>query len=285
MNTFVKNIIDSIFFFMYFVVKENFINYLKNIKNQKLFKNKIVHVLANGPSLKQSLEKMKESWEVLKEDEFCGVNYIANEPLFMRMKPKFYALSDPQFFTNTHIKSKDGKALVDRLNEVVDWEMYMLIPYAYKKYTSLFTNKNIKIVLIHSRRYIGFEKMRFWYYRHGFGNGEFGTVVQHAIYAMVTIGFKQIKLYGVDHNYFNGLTVQDDNKLYYRYQHSFDTEEPKLTPIIFGSETNITVSKFLTDFGYLFSGHEILNRYAISEGCEIINCTPGSFIDAYKRGS
>lgn len=44
-----------------------------------------------------------------------------------------------------------------------------------------------------------------------------------------------------------------------------------------------TVSEYLENKLKLFRGHEIMARYARSIGADIVNCTPVSMVDAYRR--
>lgn len=282
MREFLINIIDTIFYFLYFLTKEDFTDYISKLCKEEPGESQTVHVLANGPSLNESISRIEAEWDKYAGDEFCGVNYIADLESYERLKPKYYALSDPKFFCEGLPDKERVENMYMNMNERTTWKMYLFIPYLYYKTFKAITNSNIVVVPLHTRQYIGFESLRFWYYRRGLGNGEFGTVVQNAEYALITKGYKHINLYGVEHNYFNGLVVTDNNEFCYRYLHIGETEA-KLTPVSFGAHYGIRVHHFMKGFGYLFEGHDILNRYAQSVGCEILNCTKGSFIDSYKR--
>jgi len=63
--------------------------------------------------------------------------------------------------------------------------------------------------------------MRRWMFRKGLANGEYGTVVQNAIYIATHLGYKRVHLYGVDHNFFDGLYMDDDNVLCSRVTHFY----------------------------------------------------------------
>lgn len=276
------NSIDTLFYVLYFLFKENFRNYMGQCKKET-DTQKTVHVLANGPSLKFFLHKLENDFERYAKDDFCGMNYIADIDLYAKIRPKYYALSDPQFFKEGLPNSEKAQILFERMNKETTWTMYLFVPYIYYKGFKSITNKHIVVVPLHSRRYIGFESLRFWFYEKGLGNGEFGTVLQNAIYALINLDVKHICLHGADHNYFNGLEVTENNCLCYRYQHFYDNGNEQVQPVSFGGSTCLSVHEYLSDLAYLFKGHEILNKYAQKRGCKIKNCTPHSFIDSYSK--
>lgn len=280
--TFIR-FIDTIFYLMYLIIKEDLRNYIKKICIDEKDKSKRVHILANGPSLNLFLNKLETNFKEYGNDDFCGINYFSNTDWYTILRPKYYALSDPQFFTEKHHDYKKAEDMLARMNNITEWKMYLFIPYVYLKSMKRISNKNIIIVPLHSREYIGLESLRFYFYKKGLGNGEFGTVIQNAIYALITLHIKEIYLHGADHNYFNGLIVTDNNQLYYQYQHFYDKTKIEMKPVSFGNKYNISLCNYLQHITQIFKGHKILNMYAEEQNCEIINCTPGSFIDAYKR--
>ena len=98
MREFLINIIDTIFYFLYFLTKEDFTDYISKLCKEEPEESQTVHVLANGPSLNESISRIEAEWDKYAGDEFCGVNYIADLESYERLKPKYYALSDPKFF-------------------------------------------------------------------------------------------------------------------------------------------------------------------------------------------
>lgn len=283
MRKLIHDFIDTIFYIAYLGIHEDYKNYIKRWNTVKIASSKSVHILANGPSLNGFIDELDTNWNRYKTDDFCVVNYIANQKIYEKVKPKYYVLSDPQFFLDSHPDSYKAKKMFDNINERTSWNMNLYVPYFYyKKFLSV-RNEHIKVIPLHTRQYVGLEKLRFWFYEKGLGNGEFGTVVQNAIYTMINLRYKTIYLYGVDHNFFDGLCLDNHNRLCTQISHFYDKDkELRKKPVSIGLSVDLKTYEFLEYYACLFRGHHILNQYALSQGCSVINCTKGSLIDAYK---
>lgn len=248
-------------------------------------------VLATGPSLSGFLQDYDVDCSKYSDSDFFVVNDFVHDPHFKVIKPAYYVVTDPMFFMDTIFKQR-GMGVMRAIAEKVDWPMIFITQHWYKDsdYLAILnTNKNIRIRLLHSERYTGAERWRFWTYNKGWGNGEFGTVVLNAVYSALVIGYKKINMHGIDHNFFDNLYMGEDNRLCYKETHYFGSDQ-KLKPLYkwwAGVTTEglptFTMREFLEDKLNIFSGHELMARYARSLGAEIVNRTPGSMVDAYRR--
>lgn len=283
----VKQTLSSVLLFLRLLFKEGLGNPFKPyIKKQ----NKVAVILANGPSLRIFLDNLQESTKLYDKPDYFVVNDFVNDSSFLKLKPRHYVLSDPLFFWDTIYKER-GHKVMNGLAEKVDWQMFLYIPCIYLKSDYLIPvrqNKNITIIGFHSIHYAGLECLRHYYYKKGWGNGEFGSVVLNAIYAALILGYKDIQLYGVDHTFFKDLFVDQNNVFCHKEEH-FYSKEVELKPFLchyFKGETrNYTVSYFLKEKASIFEGHEVMNNFARSVGARILNCTETSMIDAYERKS
>jgi hypothetical protein len=278
---FFKLLTEFMDYFFRMLLYEDFTNYIENGRKLRKCVSQEVVLLANGPSLNYELERIGNEEECFLNKDYCVVNYIAEADIYEKIKPKYYVITDGQFFIESHKNYHRAQMMFKKMAEVTDWNMNIYIQYRYKKkfnYTIFGGNPHIKIILLHSTPYHGFELFRFYYYRKGLGNGEFGTVILNAEYIMLYLGYKKLHLYGVDHNFFDGLCVNDDNVLCVRDSHFYDTGEPTVTPTNFDS-----VSHFLFWHADIFNGHKIMNDYAAYLDAEILNHTANSMIDAYQR--
>ena len=83
------------------------------------------------------------------------------------------------------------------------------------------------------------------------------------------------------------LTVGDDNLVYLNNPHSYDKDivRPKPFKEIQHAE-EFPMWHVLECYMYMFKSYSIISDYINDHGIsvEIINKTPGSFIDAFKRG-
>ena len=166
--------------------------------------------------------------------------------------------------------------------------MILFIPSLQKESTYLDPvrrNPNIKIVTFHYTPYGGLESLRHYFYKRGLGNGEFMTVALNAIYIALILGYKMLYVYGIDHTFFDNITVNKESVLCFKDKHFYE-EETVLRPMICQSGKDnkpYTMAQFIGEKALIFKGHLIMEKFAKAMGATIINCTPNSLVDAYKR--
>lgn len=283
----ISNSLYTLSFFFHTIKKEGLYNPFHQMQGNK---NNPIYILANGPSLKIFLNEYDITPENYRHTDFCVVNDFCNDPHFESIRPRFYVISDPLFFIETIYSSRGQKAMKS-IAQKVTWEMNLFVPHVYLNsnfLSSIKGNTNIKISPFHSFQFHGGEKMRFYLYRKNWGNGQFGTVALNALYISLQCNYKEIYLYGIDHNFFDNITVSDENILCKKESH-FYGEDINYTPIInhYGGKNvpanPFSVAEFLYEKASIFEGHRIMDKYAQSIGAKVINCTPNSWVDAYKR--
>lgn len=261
-----------------------------HFKRLRVNDNRKLHLLANGPSLSQFLDNMDCNPLIDNQCDYIAVNDFINDNRCLKIRPKYYVLSDPLFLYDTIYKER-GLRVMNNLADRVDWDMTLFVRFNAKDsefLPILLRNSHIKIEYYHSYHFpifCNFHRARNFLYKKGIGNGEYSTVALNALYIGITIGYKQIFLQGVDHTFFNGLLVNDENIPCYVYKHSFDKSE-EVKPMIFHydkSRKYKDMPYFLYEMFCVFRGHWIMAEYANYMGAKVLNCTEGSLIDAYPR--
>lgn len=284
--TFCKETVRFFYFLLLMLFRENFKNYIKKAGRNSLKNTDRITILGNGPSLGKVLENWQQNKDFTENDVFA-VNYFCTNENFEKIRPGYYVLSDPSFFDKENPLFEKGEKVYEVLNEKVSWKMNLYVQfYALKMidWKKAVTNPNIKIVPFHSLMYQGYEKMRFRFYKKGLGSGNFGTVVLNAIFIALNLGYKEIFVYGIDHNFFDGLVVTKENVLCHIDSHFY--EDSKLKPMMNHFDHKMkpfTMETFLEDKYSVFKGHRIFNEYANYLGAKIYNCTENSLVDAYER--
>lgn len=278
-----RHTFDTALYFAVMAVKEDFRNYVARAGRGSAMGEKVA-ILGNGPSLAKELPAL-----VAKRDEydFMAVNFFAEDEQFEELKPAYYILSDPMFFRATAMQQRVD-ALYRLLAERVSWPMTLYVQYYNPEkfdYRAALPNDNIRIVPFHTTLYEGFGSVRHWLFKRGLGSANYGTVVQVGEYVALLLGYRRLELYGVDHTLFDGLVVDEQNRLCRRDSHYYDTAPVEPKPIMKKVPAEpYTVAEYLAETAQLFRGHEILRDYAASLGAKIVNCTKCSLIDSYKRG-
>lgn len=246
--------------------------YIEELKGEE------VYVLANGPSLKKDLDSLLEKKKFIDSYKFV-LNYFSTSNYYKELKPSFYCLADKGFFMNN---APEGHVnTINAINMNTSWSMKLYVPNNY--YASaqrLIHNPCITIIPISTIQFEGFEKNRYKYYKQGKAVPSFVNVTLMIEYILLNLGCKNIRLYGVDHTFFEGMTVNDNNIPCFVDKH-FDCEE--LRPLYKLGGGYHTTSSWLMDKYLTFREHEILRGYADYLGAQIINCTKSSLIDAYVR--
>ena len=185
-----------------------------------------LHILANGPSLGKFLDNIDSDPLVDEHCDYVAVNDFITDERCLKIKPRYYVLSDPMFLYKTTLYTERGMRVMNALSDNVDLDMTLFVRFNTKDsdfLPILIKNKHIQIEHYHSYQfplYFNTPGVRRWLYKHGMGNGEYSTVALNALYAGITMGYKQIYLQGVDHTFFDGLIVNDDNIPCNIYKHS-----------------------------------------------------------------
>lgn len=242
-------------------------------------------ILANGPSLKREISRISTDKE-FEEVDFFVINFFAFEPLFTQIKPRHYCFADPMFFGSSH-NEESVRKLFAILETAVNWDMTLYISaYSYHEFLSFSGLKNSKITIraVNTIVYSGFESLRHFFYRKSLAAPKIQNVSVFAIFVGLNLGYNKLRLYGVDHTFFDSIKVNDQNQLCNKTAHFYDNGEALLQPIL-RIDTGLPwkVSEYLKAMYYTFKGHDELASYSVYLGVEVTNFTQESLIDAYKR--
>lgn len=229
-------------------------------------------ILANGPSLVMDLEQINFS-----EGEFSVVNDFYKSPWYEKIKPSYHVLADPLYFT----KDEDIQPFVD----AVKWNMKLFVPYsAWKRMDILrhVPSQYIEVVPYHINTYYGFDCFRDWTYRHGLSMPIPQNVLVPSIFNAINMGYKEIRLYGVDHSWTESIRMNDKNQVCLTDSHFYDNEQAKLLPWK-KCGVQYKMHEILRDLAQMFDSYHQIRKYADSLHCHIVNMTKNSYIDAFDR--
>lgn len=220
------------------------------------------------------------------ENVFPMLNFSVFDSLFFKLKPKHYCLADPMYFKSSW-RDKEVFRFFNILDEKVDWNMNIYVPAnnleRFVKFSNL-NNKFVSVIGVNTIGYSGFEKFRHYYYKKGYSCPPPQTVTNLGIFVGIQCGYKNIDLFGVDHTFLSDLVINEDNKLCQKYYHSYDKGEPEYKVIV-RTDTNEVwkIGEYIVACGKMFLSHDLLEKYARSVNCRILNYTKCSMIDSYER--
>lgn len=246
-------------------------------------------ILANGPSLKESLRQNPAAIDKSKYDLFC-VNYFANTDFYEKLQPNYCVLIAPEYWVDefediTTIIEKRTQ-LFNNIEEKTHWEMTILIPWEAKKsktWRTLFQDKpNIKVHYFNRTPVEGCQSVNHFLFKRHLGMPRPHNVLLPSIWLTINMLYQNIYLIGADHSWLPEISVTSNNEVLINQKHFYDntTSVPKPMRKATGKRKLYEV---LEKFMLAFKGYFILKGYAKTKGVKIWNSTPNSFIDAFER--
>ncbi|HOZ29415.1 MAG TPA: hypothetical protein PLL66_00690 [Bacteroidales bacterium] len=258
--------------------------YSKAFLQQKSDTDSII-ILGNGPSLKSTLETKKE---ILREHELMCLNHFALSEYYEELKPKYYvAIAHDLFLDDVmpHFIEASNK-LFNAIADKTTWEMKYFTTFEAKKHLRwqkiLERNNKIEIVYLNLTPIEGFDSFLYRKFDTAKGMPRPHNVMIPAIFTALHLGCKYIYLVGSDHNWLNELHVDENNRALFYNEHFYDKEK-QAKQFDFSGKYYMKLHEILGTMSCAFESYHILQRYANYKNKEIINCTPISYIDAFKR--
>lgn len=237
-------------------------------------------ILANGPSLNDTVARHAD---FLADKTLLVVNFCATSPMFEQLKPQLYLIADPLFW----IVDEKRERLFGALVEKTTWPMHLFIPSRArvdKKWQQMIAaNPNIRPVIYNTTPVEGFPSFARAVYRRGLGMPRPHNVLIPSIAEALRMPFKKIYLAGADHSWLPEISVTDDNQVLMHQKHFYDQATSKAETV---KQENLNTARLHTILYHMhvaFRSYFILLDYARHRSREIINITPGSFIDAFPR--
>ncbi|MDE7427580.1 MAG: hypothetical protein K2M79_07260 [Muribaculaceae bacterium] len=235
-------------------------------------------IMGNGPSLRRFIVN---NAEMLASIPSMAVNFAANAPEFISLRPEYYLMADPHFFTGAD--DPNVKRLYERLVEI-DWPLTVFVPVKYYSVTRERLRANT-LITVNSFNFVGIEGwdwLKDMAYRSGTGMPRPRNVLIPSIMTAVRMGFKEIILVGADHSWTQTLSVDEANRVVSVQPHFYkdnNAEKERVSSVY----SNIKLHELLLSFHIAFKSYWEVRRYADKIGIQIKNATPGSFIDAFER--
>lgn len=237
-------------------------------------------ILANGPSLKRTVE---ESADFVRGKTLLAVNFCVTSPMFEQLRPELYLIADPLFW----IVPEKREQLFRTMAEKTTWDMNFLVPARALKNKEwqplLADNPHIRLYIYNTTPIEGFQGFCNWIFSKGWGVPRPHNVLIPSIAMGIRLPFKKIYLAGADHSWLPEITVTDDNVVLMNQKHFYDQNKSQAATV---TQENLHSARLYTILYHMyvaFKSYFVLEDYARSRGKEVINVTPGSYIDAFKR--
>jgi hypothetical protein len=268
---------------------ENFLDTLVSILRIVLFSEKKVNecnILANGPSLNESVNKHKDY--IIGKTNFA-VNFFAASSLYSQIRPTYYVIVAPEFWMETAPTQKwedMRQNLFNILAEQTSWEMNLFIPSQASKSKPikklLGNHKFIRLFYFNVTPVEGFRSFRNMLFKYKLGMPRPYNVLIPSIYLALTMEFKKIYLFGADHSWHEEIKIDDTNNVTVNHQHFYDKGELRL-PMYKLDGKEYHIHDIFNKLHLAFKGYFILKEYADKLGAKIYNASLRSYIDAFEK--
>lgn len=236
-------------------------------------------IMGNGPSLNDTI---RDHSQLLSSRSTLAVNFAACAPVFISLRPKYYVLADPFFFSDA--ETDNLKRLRSCLSNDVDWDMTLFVPCNRCKHANKITagNQHIKIATFNPIGVEGFEWLENIAFTNGWGMPRPRNVLIPSIMIGINLGYQNIHIVGADHSWMQTLSVNDQNQVVSIQPHFYKDGEQEKTRI--NTEYHqYPLHQIIHSFYVAFRAYHSIRRYADKKGIHIFNSTPTSFIDAFPR--
>lgn len=237
-------------------------------------------ILANGPSLNRTVQN---SMSFVRQKTLLAVNFCVSSPMFEELRPELYLIADPLFW----IVPEKRVQLFQALAEKTTWPMTLFVPARARKNKQwqqmLAGNSNIQLCIYNTTPIEGFQPFCNWVFRKGWGVPRPHNVLIPSIAIGLRLPFRKIYLAGADHSWLPEITVTDENVVLMHQKHFYDQNKSQAATV---KQENLNSARLYTILYHMyvaFKSYFVLEAYARKLGKEVINVTPGSYIDAFKR--
>ncbi|MEE1207098.1 MAG: hypothetical protein UHP27_02880 [Muribaculaceae bacterium] len=235
-------------------------------------------ILANGPSLRNTLDEDRRK---LAQTDLLAVNFAANTPVFSELKPEYYVLVDPAFFADN---PPENIARLMANIASADWLMTLIVPRERVEWmrTRMAANSKISVRGINVTGIEGFPALEHWVFRQRLAMPRPRNVLIPSIMAAIWLGYRRIYLVGADHSWMQSIWVDDDNNVVSVQPH-FYADDEKERQRVTSEYRGYHLHDIVHSFYVAFRSYHSIASFARAEGVEIVNSTPGSYIDAFPR--
>lgn len=251
--------------------------------------NESIILVGSGPSLKETLDK---SISEFANHDVMVCNYFATTDYYDEIKPKYYILADPMFYSPNDKEIKAVENLKKLLVERTKWSITLIMPSEWEEsdiarigdkssnINVIFFNSNIKLLE-------GLEKFKAW--DSNLISPPRQTVLNVALYISLYWGYKTTYLVGVDTSFLEDIRVdQRNNALFSLDKHFYDNKDIYIDNRYYDEKygrilTGRKLYEFIFNIGKMIKGYHELKEYADYKGLKVYNASEYSWIDCFER--
>ena len=229
--------------------------------------NHILHILANGPSLNDTIGFVDKIG-----GDVMMMNQMYLTPYYELYKPKYMCFWDEGVYLNNEQLNSELK----KANSIDSDMMIIFTENMFRKYHAEYPNLNLRWIYTggatRTYRKIKDKKM----YEENYSSPATYTVALAALYAGIQMGYKTIYLHGNDFSFICNYYVDENNQVYITSQHAYESSAERI-------RMNISMKEAMEAAYYSMVGYDNIAKYAEDEGVKIYNLSVHSYIDVFEK--
>lgn len=244
-------------------------------------------ILANGPSLKESLVKDRD---FIRKQKKLVVNAFALSAEYEEFRPEYYVIADPGLWIKNALpQAEELRAkIAEAVTEKTSWEMVFFVPFEARGNNilmdSIGRNKNISICFYNKTTVKGFRLFRNWIYKLSLGMPRPQNVLIPSLMLALNMDYKNIYIFGGDHSWHESLYVNENNELCIIDHHFYDHSAPKYHVIKnYKTGANLKIHEQFEALSTAFRLYHIIKEYSDFLNSNIYNFSYKSYIDAFPK--
>ena len=244
-------------------------------------------ILGNGPSLKFDLNS---NMDYINKYDCMAVNHFCETEAYLKVKPKFYLLVDPDYFGNflsyeVELKNKIEN-FINLLVNRTTWEMSLILPdYSNNSLflESISKNTKIKVFYFCNREY-DFKYADFKNWDLNITTVPSQTCINTCLYLGIFLRYEKIFLIGVDTNWIHEIEVdQKTNQPYLLDEHFYSKRKMVLYKNYKTKKDVVMLHEQLYNEARVFEYYWDLKKYSEYANVKVYNASKYSMIDAFER--
>ena len=287
-KTEIKNLCIEIFILAYLLVSHSrtIINKIINKYNRPDNDADSLMVLGTGPSLSKTIKKLVKSKN---KYTLMAVNNFPLSEHFSTLKPSYLCFIDSMYWVDINKLDPSVSKKVEKVYknlDYVDWKMTLFVPTEAKSsLLKRLKNTNLIVKYIRCPRYdFDSTTVASWSLYLGILPPRVNVAVT-AIYLATNLGYKKIKVAGVDMDRIKDLQVdQESNETGTQVDYFYKNEEkPFLAVHKLKDQKGLPVHIRLMRESSTFKWFSLVNSYSTSKSVNLCNASEYSFIDSMER--
>lgn len=233
-------------------------------------------IMANGPSLADTI---REHRKLLTDNITMAVNFAALAPEFSELRPRYYVLADPHFFSG---KNEPNLLTLQKKLRDTDWPMTLLVPCKFASKAKELYGDKVRIHTFNAIGAEGYDALCHFLFDRKMAMPRPRNVLIPSIMLAIALGYTEIIITGADHSWMKTISVTDENEVVSVQPHFYKDDEHEQSRVRH-EYRGYRLHQIVESFAVAFKSYIDIQNYAASRGVNIINATPESFIDAFPR--